>query len=147
MRILLQRVSRASVSVGGEVIGEIGRGMLAFVGIRDTDTEEIAKWMAEKVANLRIFEDSDNKMNLSVKDISGSVLVVSQFTLYGDANKGNRPSFVDAAPPEKAEVIYEIFLGYMKARLWPEKVASGRFRAMMQVELVNEGPVTILLER
>jgi D-aminoacyl-tRNA deacylase len=152
MRILLQRVSRASVSVGESIIGEIGLGLLVFVGIRDNDTEETAKWMAEKVANLRIFEDSGivgdaGKMNLSVMDIGGDALVISQFTLYGDAEKGNRPNFMAAMAPEKAEVIYEIFLGYLIARLGPEKVASGRFRANMRVELVNEGPVTILLER
>ena len=147
MRILIQRVSRASVSVDDSIVGEIGLGLLAFVGIRDGDTEQTAKWMAEKVANLRIFEDSDDKMNLSVSEVNGSVLAVSQFTLYGDAVKGNRPNFMAAMAPEKAEVIYEIFLGYLIARLGPGKVASGRFRAKMKVSLVNEGPVTILLER
>ena len=152
MRILLQRVSSASVTVGEEIVGKIGPGLMALVGIRDTDTEETAKWMAEKVANLRVFEDSGivgdaGKMNISVKDSGGSVLAVSQFTLYGDAQKGNRPSFMEAAAPEKAEILYEIFLGYLIAALGPEKVASGRFRAKMRVELVNEGPVTILLER
>ena len=147
MRILIQRVSRASVSVEDEVVGEIEPGLVAFVGIRDGDTPETAKWMAEKVAKLRIFEDHDGKMNHSVADIGGSVLAISQFTLYGDALKGSRPNFLAAAPPEKAEMIYEIFLGYLTARLGAEKVASGRFRAKMRVELVNEGPVTILLER
>ncbi len=155
MRILIQRVSRASVSVEGEVIGKIGPGLVVFVGIRDDDSEETAKWMAEKVANLRIFEDQGigdasgdvGKMNLSVRDIHGSALVISQFTLYGEAKKGNRPNFMVAAPPEKAEAIYEIFLGCLIARLGTEKVAFGRFRAKMSVELVNEGPVTILVER
>jgi D-tyrosyl-tRNA(Tyr) deacylase len=165
MRILIQRVSHASVSVvddrsstESEVVGEIGPGLVAFVGIRDgsvagvlgtgdADTPETAKWMAEKLAKLRVFEDETGKMNLSVSDIGGSVLAVSQFTLYGDSRKGSRPNFLAAAPPEKAEMIYEIFLGYLIARLGEEKVASGRFRAKMQVELVNEGPVTILLER
>jgi D-tyrosyl-tRNA(Tyr) deacylase len=147
MRILLQRVSSASVTVSDEVVGKIGPGLVALVGIRDTDSEETAKWMSEKVANLRIFEDSDGKMNLSIRDAGGSVLAVSQFTLYGDAQKGNRPSFMEAAAPEKAEMMYEIFLGYLIAALGPEKVASGRFRAKMRVALVNEGPVTILLER
>ncbi len=147
MRILLQRVSSASVRVGDEVVGQIGRGLLAFIGIRESDTEETAKWMAEKVENLRIFEDQDGKMNLSVREMGGSILAVSQFTLYGEASKGNRPNFLAAAAPDKAERIYEILLGYLVARLGPEKVASGRFRAKMKVELVNEGPVTILLER
>ncbi len=147
MRILIQRVSHASVRVAGEIVGEIGQGLVAFVGIRDRDTEETAQWMAEKVVNLRIFEDLEGKMNLSVKDSGGGILAVSQFTLYGDARKGNRPNFLDAAPPEKAEVIYEVFLGYLIARLGREKISSGRFRANMQVELTNEGPVTILLER
>src|ERR1035437_2455030 len=138
MRILIQRVSHASVEVQGETIGEIGAGLVAFVGIRDSDSEETAKRMAEKVANLRIFEDSGivvdaGKMNLSVMGIGGSVLVVSQFTLYGEVAKGSRPSFMAAAPPEKAKSMYEIFLGDLIARLGPEKVASGRFRAKMRI--------------
>jgi D-tyrosyl-tRNA(Tyr) deacylase len=133
--------------VGDEIVGQIGSGLLAFVGIREGDTEETAKWMAEKVENLRIFEDLDGKMNLSVREIGGSILAVSQFTLYGESSKGNRPNFLAAAAPDKAERIYEIFLGYLVARLGSEKVASGRFRAKMRVELMNEGPVTILLER
>jgi D-aminoacyl-tRNA deacylase len=147
MRILIQRVSHASVTVGDQVVGEIGLGLVVFVGIRDGDTAETAKWMAEKVVNLRIFEDQDTKMNLSVSDVNGSVLAVSQFTLYGDAMKGNRPNFMAAMEPEKAETIYDIFLGYLIARIGPEKVASGRFRAKMRVELTNEGPVTILVDR
>ncbi len=147
MRILIQRVSHASVMIDAEVVGEIGLGLVVFVGIREGDTGETAKWMAEKVANLRIFGDSDEKMNLSVLDVNGSVLAVSQFTLYGDAQKGNRPSFMNAMEPESAETIYEIFLGYLIARLGPEKVASGRFRAKMRVNLTNEGPVTLLIER
>jgi D-aminoacyl-tRNA deacylase len=158
MRILIQRVSRASVSVEGEIIGKIGPGLVVFVGIKDDDSEETAKWMAEKVANLRIFEDNGlgddaGKMNLSAIDIgsivgdAGSALVISQFTLYGDVKKGNRPNFMTAAQPEKAEAMYEIFLGCLTHRLGTEKVASGRFRANMSVELVNEGPVTILVER
>jgi D-aminoacyl-tRNA deacylase len=133
--------------VGDEIVGEIGLGLVVFVGIRDGDTAETAKWMAEKVANLRVFEDLEGKMNLSLSDAKGSVLAVSQFTLYGDALKGNRPSFMNAMEPESAETIYEIFLGYLIARLGPEKVASGRFRAKMRVELVNEGPVTIFIEK
>jgi D-tyrosyl-tRNA(Tyr) deacylase len=153
MRILIQRVSRASVSVEGDetvegvVVGEIGLGLVVFVGIRDADTAETAKWMAEKVVNIRIFEDNNDKMNLSVVDVAGSVLAVSKFTLYGDALKGNRPNFMAAMKPEEAEVIYEIFLGYLVASLGTEKIASGRFRAKMRVELTNEGPVTILVDR
>jgi D-tyrosyl-tRNA(Tyr) deacylase len=157
MRILIQRVSRASVSIadnaGEEVVGEIGLGLVVFVGIRDGDKAETAKWMAEKVVNLRIFGDLNDKMNLSVSDVNGSILAVSQFTLYGDALKGNRPNFMGASSAmramktEEAEMIYDIFLGYLVARLGPEKVASGRFRAKMRVELTNEGPVTILVDR
>ncbi len=147
MRILIQRVSHASVRVGKETIAEIGRGLVAFVGIHEQDTEEITRWMAEKVAQIRIFEDSDGKMNLSLDEAGGSVLVVSQFTLYGELRKGNRPNFMAAAQPEKAEAIYNEFLGHLTSRLGAEKVASGRFRTKMSVELINEGPVTILLER
>jgi D-aminoacyl-tRNA deacylase len=147
MRILIQRVSHASVTIEDKVVGEIGLGLVVFVGFREGDTAETAKWMAEKVANLRVFGDSDEKMNLSVKDVNGIVLAISQFTLYGDAQKGNRPSFMSAMEPEKAETIYEIFLGYLMARLGTEKVASGRFRAKMSVDLTNEGPVTIFIEK
>ncbi len=133
--------------IEGESVGEIGLGLVLLVAIRDGDSDEQAKWMAEKVANLRIFEDLDGKMNLSILDVRGGALVISQFTLYGDSQKGNRPNFLLAAAPEKAERIYELFLGYLTARLGPEKVAAGRFRAKMSVQLVNEGPVTILLER
>jgi D-aminoacyl-tRNA deacylase len=153
MRILIQRVSRASVTVEDQVVGEIGLGLVVFVGIRDGDTAETAKWLAEKVVNLRIFEDLNDKMNLSVSDVNGSVLAVSQFTLYGDAIKGNRPNFLGASSamramkPEEAEVIYETFVGFLSKRMGPEKVASGRFRAKMRVQLMNEGPVTILVDK
>ena len=147
MRILIQRVTNASVSVDGSVIGEIGMGLLAFVGIRENDMIECVRWMVEKVAQIRIFEDSDGKMNLSVEEVGGSILAVSQFTLYGVLPKGNRPSFMAAASPEKAEELYNEFLKLLKERMGAGKVASGKFRAKMAVELVNDGPVTIMLER
>jgi D-tyrosyl-tRNA(Tyr) deacylase len=147
MRILIQRVSHAAVRVGKETIAEIGSGLLAFIGISEQDTSEEARWMAEKVAQIRIFEDASGKMNLSIDDTGGSAIVVSQFTLYGELKKGNRPNFMAAAAPEKAEALYEEFLGYLRDRLGSERVASGRFRTKMSVELINEGPVTILLER
>ena len=147
MRILIQRVSHASVKVDGAIIGEIGFGLLAFVGIRETDTIECVRWLAEKVAQIRIFEDSDGKMNLSAQDVGGSILAVSQFTLYGALPKGNRPSFMAAASPEKAEELYNEFLKLLIDRIGTAKVASGKFRAKMTVELTNEGPVTILLEK
>jgi D-aminoacyl-tRNA deacylase len=147
MRILIQRVSHARVRTDEEIIAEIGAGMVVLVGIHEHDTDAEAHWMAEKVAQIRIFEDDKGKMNLSLDEIQGSVLVVSQFTLYGELRKGNRPNFMAAAAPEKAEAFYEIFLGHLYAILGTEKVASGRFRTKMSVELINEGPVTILLER
>lgn len=147
MRILIQRVSHARVSVNGETIGEIDAGLLALVGIHHDDNAETAAWMAEKVANLRIFEDSEGKMNLSVRQVQGKVLAVSQFTLYGDTTKGMRPNFMAAAPPEIAETMYELFLQELAHRIGAENVVSGKFRTMMQVELTNDGPVTILLER
>ena len=145
MRVVLQRVSRASVTVEGRAIGQIGRGLLALVGFTATDGGEQVGWMAEKIAGLRIFSDDEGKMNRDVKEAGGRVLVISQFTLYGDARKGRRPSFVDAARPEVAIPLYESF----KAALGAQglEVQSGEFGAMMDVELVNEGPVTILLER
>jgi D-tyrosyl-tRNA(Tyr) deacylase len=147
MRVLVQRVSRASVEVDGNETGAIGEGLLAFVGIRADDTSREVAWMAEKVANLRIFEDENSKMNLSLQDIRGSLLVVSQFTLYGELPKGNRPNFMTAARPEKAEILYNEFLALMRECLDAGRVQAGVFHARMQVELVNEGPVTIMLER
>lgn len=146
MRLLIQRVSRANVTVENEIIGEIGRGLLVLLGIGEADTEETCRKMAEKVVRLRIFGDADGKMNLDVQQAGGSVLVVSQFTLYGDAHKGNRPSFTGAAPPEIGEALYEKFCSELAGILGPERVATGRFRAMMDVELTNEGPVTIWLD-
>jgi D-tyrosyl-tRNA(Tyr) deacylase len=144
MRAVLQRVSRAKVSVGGETTGEIGEGILAFLGVSREDSEAEAIYILEKILNLRIFEDEKGKMNLSLLDVKAGLLVVSQFTLYGDARKGRRPSFIEAAEPEKANRIYEFFVA--EARKSVEKVETGRFQAMMDVELVNDGPVTILLD-
>ena len=144
MKAVLQRVSRASVSVAGEVVGQIGRGILVLLGVEPDDTEEDARQLADKTISLRIFDDADGKMNLSLEEIGGSLLVVSQFTLLGDCRKGRRPSFIGAAPPELAEKLYNTFIGAAGSRGIP--VATGRFRAMMDVELVNEGPVTLLLD-
>ncbi len=145
MRIVLQRVSRARVTVDGRVTGEIGPGLLLLVGFTDGDGEDALAWMAEKVAGLRIFADDEGKMNRSVHDAGGGLLVVSQFTLYGDTRKGRRPSFVEAARPEVAIPLYERFLELLRATGLP--VRTGEFGAMMQVELVNDGPVTLILER
>ena len=149
MRVLLQRVSRAEVRVreGGAVrtTGRIGRGFLLLVGFTHDDDETRVAWMAEKVVGLRLFADADEKMNLALGDIGGELLVVSQFTLYGDAAKGRRPSFIDAARPETAIPLYERFVALLRERKLT--VATGEFGAMMDVELVNDGPVTLWLER
>lgn len=145
MRVLLQRVSRAEVSVGGRMTGAIGRGFLLFVGLTHADTEAQLAWMAEKVIGLRLFGDADGKMNLGLDDVGGALLVVSQFTLYGDAQKGRRPSFIDAARPEQAVPLYERFVTMLRER--GARVETGEFGAVMDVELVNEGPVTLWLER
>ncbi len=144
MKAVLQRVSRASVSVAGEVVGQIGRGILVLLGVEPDDTDEDARQLADRTIVLRIFDDTDGKMNLSLEEIGGSLLVVSQFTLLGDCRKGRRPSFIGAAPPELAEKLYNTFIGVAGSRGIP--VATGRFRAMMDVELVNDGPVTLLLD-
>lgn len=144
MRAVLQRVSRAKVSVDGEITGEIGKGILILLGVSREDSFKEANCLLEKTLNLRIFEDENEKMNLSLLDIKGDLLVVSQFTLYGDARKGRRPSFIEAAAPEKANEIYEYFVSEACKQL--KKVETGRFQAMMDVELVNYGPVTILLD-
>lgn len=146
MRAVIQRVSSAGVTIEGTVGGSIGNGLLILLGIKSGDTESDARYLAVKCAALRIFEDADEKMNLSVKDVNGSVLIVSQFTLYGDTRKGNRPSFADAAPPAIAEPLYEYFVGQMRVLLGTDKVATGVFRAMMDVAIVNAGPVTIIVE-
>lgn len=144
MRAVIQRVSHAKVTVEGEITGEIGKGVLVLLGVAGEDSENEAIFMLDKISNLRIFEDPDGKMNLSLLDITGEMLVVSQFTLYGDARKGRRPSFIKAAPPEKAERIYEFFVAEAGKQI--VRVQTGRFQAMMDVELVNDGPVTILLD-
>lgn len=146
MRVLLQRVSRASVTIEGERVGEIGAGLLLLVGFTEGDGSETVEWMTEKVRGLRVFNDDEGKMNRSVEEIGGEILVVSQFTLYGDTRKGRRPSFVHAAHPDQAVPLYERFVSELR-RLFPDRVATGRFGAMMDVELVNDGPVTLMLER
>ena len=145
MRLVLQRVKRGSVSVGGEVIGTIGRGLVILVGVGHDDTELHAKWLADKCATLRVFEDDQGKTNLSVKDVGGEVLVVSQFTLYADTRKGRRPSFINAALPEFAEPLVEFFAKQLEVSGVPVQV--GRFGAHMLVDIENDGPVTIILER
>ena len=144
MRAVVQRVSRASVTVDGEVVGKIGRGLLVLLGVSGRDSETDAVYCVDKILKLRIFEDGNSKMNLSLLDIAGGLLVVSQFTLYGDTRRGRRPSFIDAAGPDKANRLYEYFVA--EARKQTAEVATGRFQAMMDVELVNEGPVTILID-
>lgn len=144
MRAVIQKVSRAKVSVENKIIGEIGRGILVFLGVAETDSETDAVYILEKTFNLRIFEDADAKMNLSLLDIRGDLLVVSQFTLCGDARRGRRPSFSKAAAPEKANFLYEFFVSEAKKQIG--KVETGKFQAMMDVELLNAGPVTILLD-
>jgi D-tyrosyl-tRNA(Tyr) deacylase len=144
MRAVIQRVSRASVSIDGEVVGAIDRGVLVLLGVAHADTAERGAWLADKIVNLRIFNDGDGKMNLSLLEVGGACLIVSQFTLYGDARKGRRPSFIDAAGPPIAVPLYEAFLDAVRAH--GVSVAAGRFGADMQVELVNDGPVTLILD-
>ena len=146
MRIVIQRVSRASVTIDGEISGEIDRGLLLLVGIHETDTKAEAGWCCSKIPRLRIFEDEEGKMNLSAQDINGGILVVSQFTLYGNTKKGTRPSFIEAARPEVAEPLYEYMIDKLKKESGL-KIESGEFGAMMDVELINDGPVTIILEK
>jgi D-tyrosyl-tRNA(Tyr) deacylase len=145
MRLVLQRVSHAAVRVNQEVLGEIGRGYCILVGITHTDTAAHVLWLAEKVVGLRLFADDEGKMNLGLAEVGGAVLVISQFTLYGNADKGRRPSFIDAARPEVAEPLYEQFVA--RLRELGVGVATGRFGAMMEVEIHNDGPVTLVLER
>jgi D-tyrosyl-tRNA(Tyr) deacylase len=144
MRAVVQRVTRAAVTVEGKLIGEIGKGLVVLVGIARDDTKVEAAYLVDKISNLRIFDDEEGKMNLSVKDVSGGLLIVSQFTLYGDVRRGLRPSWIDAAPPEVAEPLYDFFVRQARSTL--TEVATGKFQAMMQVELVNDGPVTILID-
>ena len=146
MRALIQRVKQASVSINGSLHSQIERGLLIFLGITHSDTSEAGKYLAQRCANLRIFEDVEGKMNLSVRDVEGSALVISQFTLYADTRKGNRPSFVDAAPPDLAEKLYDDFVKHLRLELGATRVQTGMFRAMMAVHLINDGPVTIMVE-
>ena len=145
MRVVLQRVSSASVTIDGRITGDIAAGYLLLVGFTGTDTEAALEWMADKVLGLRLFADAEGRMNLALSEVGGSLLVVSQFTLYGDASRGRRPSFVDAARPEVAIPLYERFLAMLRER--GAIVRTGEFGAMMDVALVNDGPVTLVLER
>jgi D-tyrosyl-tRNA(Tyr) deacylase len=145
VRVLLQRVSRAEVRIGGRCTGRIGTGFCLLVGFTHSDGEEQVAWMADKVLGLRLFGDAEGKMNLALADVDGALLVVSQFTLYGDAQKGRRPSFIDAARPELAEPLYQRFVAVLRER--GARVETGEFGAMMEVDLVNDGPVTLWLER
>ncbi len=144
MRVCVQRVSEASVTIDGEVVGAIGRGLLVLLGVGQGDGEAHARWLAEKTAGLRIFEDAAGKMNLGLAEIGGAMLVVSQFTLLGDCRRGRRPSFAAAAPPELAERLYQVFVETVRAT--GVQVATGRFRQTMQVSLVNDGPVTLIID-
>ena len=145
MKLVLQRVSEASVVVQGEMVGKIGQGLVVLLGIASSDTEKECQKLVDKLVRLRIFNDSEGKMNLSVSDVQGQLLVISQFTLYGDCRKGNRPSYMAAASPETAKPLYEYFVGRVQA-IYPYGVETGIFGANMQVSLVNDGPVTICLE-
>jgi D-tyrosyl-tRNA(Tyr) deacylase len=144
MIAVVQRVSRAEVRVDGQVCGRIGRGLLILLGVAQDDGPEDVRWLAEKCAGLRIFNDPDGKMNLALADVGGAALVVSQFTLLGDCRKGRRPSFVRAAPPEKAKALYEDFVAHLRSLGVPTE--TGEFQAMMEVDLVNEGPVTLVVD-
>ena len=144
MRAVVQRVSHAQVKVDGKVVGKVEKGYLVLLGVKEGDTKKEADFLANKVVNLRVFEDENDKMNLSIKDVGGEMLIVSQFTLYGDASHGNRPSFTEAARPEEANSLYEYFCDKVGQEVHVEK---GVFQAEMKVELLNDGPVTILLEK
>jgi D-aminoacyl-tRNA deacylase len=144
LRAVIQKVKRASVTVNGEIVGNINSGILLFLGISNRDSIADVTYILEKAINLRIFDDAHEKMNLSLLDVSGELLIVSQFTLYGDTRKGRRPSYIDAAPPNVANEIYELFVA--EARKKVAKVETGKFQAMMDVELINDGPVTILID-
>jgi D-aminoacyl-tRNA deacylase len=146
MRVLVQRVKRCSVSINGALISSIGMGVLIFIGVKNSDEKVDAEYLAERCASLRILDDETGKMNLSVKDVNGEAMVVSQFTLYGDTRKGNRPSYSDAAPQQIAEVLYDHFTNHLRKMLGENRVVTGVFRAMMDIELVNDGPVTLMLE-
>ena len=144
MRVVIQRVSSARVRVEGKILGEIGKGFLVLLGVGKEDTEKDADWLAEKIVGLRVFEDEQGKFNFSLKEVGGEILIVSQFTLYGDCRKGRRPSFDHSAPPELAEKLYNYFVEKVKEK--GIKVATGKFQALMEVELVNQGPVTLIID-
>jgi D-aminoacyl-tRNA deacylase len=145
VRVVLQRASRAAVRVDGQTVGAIGRGFVVLAGFAPADGEPALAWMADKIVGLRLFADGEGKMNLPLAEVGGALLVVSQFTLYGDASRGRRPSFVDAAPPAQAEALYQRFVAMLRER--GVAVETGRFGAMMEVELVNDGPVTLVIEK
>lgn len=145
MRVVIQRVSKASVSIAGKINGEIGKGLLILLGIEEADTEEDVQWLSGKISRLRIFNDEDGVMNLSVKDVDGEILVVSQFTLHAGTKKGNRPSYIRAAKPETAVPLYEYFIKQMEQDLG-KPLQTGKFGAMMDILLVNDGPVTIIID-
>jgi D-tyrosyl-tRNA(Tyr) deacylase len=145
VRAIVQRVSRAEVRIGGEIGGKIGQGLVVLLGVRDGDGPEEARWLADKIVSLRIFEGDGSKFDLGLDDVGGSLLVVSQFTVYGDARKGRRPNFSSAAPPDIAEELYDYFVDHLRSRGY--EVATGEFGAMMDVELVNDGPVTVIVEK
>ena len=145
MKALVQRVKRGSVAIDGKEAGRIGRGFVVLLGVKTGDTEEDARYLAHKTVNLRIFPDENDRMNLSIEDIRGEVLVISQFTLYADTKKGNRPSFIQAAPPETAEALYNIYVDSLRRAMGEGRVATGTFRAMMTVKIINDGPVTVEL--
>lgn len=146
MRAVVQRVTEASVTVSGEKVSEIGRGLLVLLGVGAEDGEAQVDWLVRKITQLRIFEDDAEHMNLSVADVGGDIIVVSQFTLYADCRKGNRPSFISAAPAEKANALYELMVTKLKAALGENRVGTGVFQTHMEVRLLNDGPVTIVLE-
>ena len=145
MRAWVQRVAKGSVSVDGKTVGSVGRGYVVLLGVRREDTLANAQHLAQKTVSLRIFPDADDKMNLSVQAVGGSILVISQFTLYADTRKGNRPSFIQAAPPEQAEALYEAYVEYLRHALGADRVATGVFGANMLVEIANDGPVSVEL--
>ena len=144
MRVVVQRVTRASVTVEGNEIAHIGNGILALVAIAVHDNEEVLEWMARKIVELRIFDDKDGRLNLNLLEVRGQLLLVSQFTLYGDCRKGRRPSYTDAAPPAQAQALYDKFVQFV--RRWVPDVETGQFQAAMEVELVNSGPVTLIID-
>ena len=145
MKLVVQRVDHAKVEVDKKIVGKIGKGFMILFGAKEEDTKEQVEWLVNKVCNLRVFEDENEKMNLALKDVNGEILVISQFTLYGDCNKGNRPSFIQAAKPEKANMLYEYFI--QKCREQGFNVQTGVFGAHMDVSLLNNGPVTIIIEK